>query len=74
MVVQPAKTGAAGGGWRGHYVLSFKFGTHAMFGDINVGVWVEETVWSPGERSRLEIRCLSGFEPSHTDLVTWDTF
>lgn len=43
MVVQSIKT-TEGGKWGGHYMLSFELVACAMFGDIKVVVWVEETV------------------------------
>lgn len=49
-------------------MFSFKLVACTMFGDIKGVVWVEETIWSLGERARLEIRWLSDLETVHTDL------
>lgn len=49
-------------------MFSFKLATCTMFGAIKVVVRVEETIWSPGMRPRLEIGGLSGLDLMHTDF------
>lgn len=49
-------------------MFSFKLATCTMFGAIKVVVRVEETIWSPGTRPRLEIGGLSGLNLMHTDF------